>query len=74
MPEVNETRPALAVLICIMAFAVVSGIGFAVSQTITNGQPKPSVDNAVEVLKVWIQKIALSADPISDPRPNRMGR
>ncbi len=69
----NETKLAPAVLICIMALAMVSGIGFAVSQVMFHGAPEPSGNNAVDQ-KVWIQKIALNADPISDPRPNKMGR
>lgn len=76
MLEVNETKLAPAVLICIMAFAVVSGIGFAVSQVIIHGAPEPSGNSTIDqrVWKGWIQKSQLQGDPIGDPRPNKLGR
>lgn len=72
----NETKLAPAVLICIMALAVASGVGFAVSQVMFHGAQEPSRNNAIDenVWKGLIQKSQLQGDPIGDPRPNRMGR
>lgn len=73
-PEVNATKLAPAVLVCIMALAVISGIGFALSQNIAqmaeeaSGKEHTAVNKA---LKVWIQKVQLAADPIGDPIPNK---
>ena len=72
----NETKLAPAVLICIMALAVASGVGFAVSQGMFHVDQKPSGNNAIDenVWKGLIQKSQLQGDPIGDPRPNKMGR
>lgn len=70
------TRFAPAVLVCIMALAVISGVGFALSQTLAQRLDEPYGDNTTinNVWKDWSQKSRLQGDPIGDPVPNKVKR
>lgn len=73
----NATKLAPAVLICIVVLVAISSVGFALSQSLTQGAAEAlGEDNTAvnKVWKIWIQRGQLQGDPIGDPRPNKYWR
>jgi len=72
--EVNATKLAPLVLICIVALTVVAGVGFALTYGVTPptkaAVSKDNTDTAVS-LNVLAQRYYLMGDPIDDPKPNK---
>jgi len=69
---VNATKLAPLVLICVVALAVVAGLGFALSCSVPQQMEEAYYKNNTEIkfANVWAIHEPFAADPIDDPKPN----